>query len=50
MSPFYNRRTRALMVRWHVAGKKKGLTGDPVSPLLRKNAYWLAGAVAAAFL
>jgi hypothetical protein len=38
------------MVRRDVAGKKKGLTGDPVSPLLRKNAYWLAAAAAAAFL
>ena len=48
--PFYNSNDRARMVRWDVAGKKKGLTGDPVSPLLRKNAYWLAAAAAAAFL
>jgi hypothetical protein len=38
------------MVRWDAASKKKGLTGDPVSPLLRKNAYWVAAAAAAAFL
>ncbi len=33
MWPFYDSNDKALMVRWDAASKKKGLTGDPVSPL-----------------